>query len=154
MPTRVRVEDLGAKRAQQLAGKDRMKLRIGVLEAQAAEIHPSRPGVTVGEVAKWMEFGQPPHTPRRSWLFDWLDENVDKIVRQLGTDTMRVLFAKASEQQALSRRGTQYRQQIQGRINRRIPPPNRPGTLRRKQGDVPLKDTQVFYNAIRWEVVP
>jgi hypothetical protein len=156
MATKVRVVDHGAKRAAWLSGQPRKILRLGILPAEAAQPHTSRPGRTIGQVAVWMEYGTMDYgwnTPRRSWLFDWLDENLDRITKQLGADTHRVIFAGEDEATALGRRGTAYRQAIQGRIKRHIPPPNAPSTLERKDGTTPLIDTKLFYDSIRWEVI-
>jgi hypothetical protein len=156
MPVRVRVVDHGAERAKWLAQQPRKHLRIGILPAEAVQLHPSREGVTIGDVAVWMEYGTgmgPGSTPARSWLFDWLAENEKLITEQLATDTYRVIFAGDDEATSLGRRGTAYRQSIQGRIKRRIPPPNAPYTLLYKRGDTPLMDTKLFYDSIRWEVI-
>ena len=158
MTARVRVEDHGAKRAQRIAKQPRLKLRIGILEAEAARQHPyARSGITIGNIAFWSEYGQPyrdPPVPRRSWLFGWLDEEIDTIVKQLGADTQRVLFGGADERVALSQRGSVYRQQIEDRIRYANPfASNRPSTIRKKGFDLPLIDSEEFVESIRWEVV-
>lgn len=159
MTVKVRVEDHGAKRAQALLRQPRKKLRIGVLENEAAQPHPTRPGVTVGDVAIWMEYGtgdgRPPNTPARSFIFDWKDENIDKIAQQLATDTLRVIFSNENEVQALSKRGTMYRDWIRKRIVARPGnwKPLSPRRIREKGHDMPLIDTGLLYESIRWEVV-
>lgn len=156
MTVKVTTKDYGAKRAQALLKQPRKQLRIGILETEAAQPHPSRPGRTIGQVAVWMEYGTEDYgfnTPRRSWLFDWLDESRDLIARQLSADTMRVIFHNESESGALKKRGSAYRKKIQGRIKRHIPPPNAPYTILHKQGSTPLIDTKLFFDSIRYEVV-
>jgi hypothetical protein len=134
-----------------------MKLRVGILDAEAKQKHPSRPGVTIGQIAVAHEYGQPwrkPPTPRRSWLFDWFDENVDIIVKQLGADTHRVVMAGENEWLALSKRGSVYRQQIVDRIRYANPfKGNAAATIRSKGFDLPLIDSEEFIEAIRWEAV-
>jgi len=157
MTTRVRVEDNGAKRAMRLLKQPRMKLRVGILDAEAKQKHPVHPGVTIGQIAVAHEYGQPwrkPPTPRRSWLFDWLDEEIDQIAKQLSADTFRVLFGGADERLALSKRASVYRQQIVDRIRYANPfKGNAEATIRSKGFDLPLIDSEGFIEAIRWEVV-
>ena len=153
MTVTVVVKDHGAKRARELLKKPRKELWVGVLQAQGAQQHPS--GLTIGTIAAHMEYGTDV-VPARSWLFDWLDENVKTIVQQLAADTARVLFAKPpeSETKALSKRGGVYKRQIQQRIAA-VPgywEPLKPDTIRKKGHDWALIDTTTFINAIRYEV--
>jgi hypothetical protein len=134
----------------QLSQQPRLKLLLGILEVEAQKPHPTH-NVTIGEVAVWNEYGTP-DTPARSWLRDYVDENADLFAKQLGADTMRVIFAKENERKALSQRGSEYRKKMIGRIKRRIDPPNAPETLRRKRGNVPLIDTGTFIENLRWQV--
>ena len=156
MTTRVRIreKDNGLKRAQQLSKQPRMAIRIGVLEADAARPHPTRPGRTVGDVAVWMEYGtNDGHVPARSWLFGWLDEEIDVIAQQLGADTFRVIFGGENEWLALSKRASVYRQQIEDRIRfADVFDRNEDATVRKKGFDLPLIDTETFIESIRWEV--
>jgi len=155
---KVTVVDSGMKRAQALLKQPRKKLMLGVLPAQASQHHSK--GVTIGEVAVWMEYGfyarNGEWVEPRSWLFDWLDENINTITRQLATDTLRVLFGKPpeSEQFALEKRGGQYRRQVLDRIEfSNDIRENKPSTIRRKGGlDTPLIDTEKFINAILYKV--
>lgn len=154
MTAKIRVKDNGARRAQQLLRQPRRRLRIGVFGAQAARIHPTN-GETVGQVAVWMEHGNET-VPARSWLFDWLEENITTITRQLATDTLRVIFGKPpeSEKRALEKRGGVYVKLIVNRIHD-IPaywPPLNAVTIRKKGHDLPLVDTETFIDSIRWEV--
>lgn len=147
---KVRVVDNGAKRAIQLSQQPRKKLLLGILEPEASQPHPNA-HVSIGQVAIWNEYGTP-DTPARSWLGDYVDENADLFAKQLGADTLRVIFANEDERTALSRRGSEYRKKMIGRIKRRIPPRNKKSTLRRKKGDIPLIDTHTFIDALRWLV--
>lgn len=156
MTVRVRIEDNGAKRAQKLLQQPRKVLKVGVFGSWAAAPHPSRAGVTVGDVARWMEYGAgngPGATPARSWLFDWLDREIYDIFRDLQADTMRVLFGGADEKQALMKRGSVYRQQIEDRIRyENVFKSNAPSTIKKKGFDLPLIDTETFVESIRYEV--
>ena len=151
----IKVVDHGAKRAKALLNQPRKKLMIGVLPDQADQHHSK--GKTKGEVALWMEYGTDDgHVPARSWLHDWLDENIHDIVFQLAADTMRVLFGKPpeNEKKALSQRGTIYRRQIVDRIEfGNVLEKLAASTIRRKGGlDTPLIDTETFIDSIRWKV--
>ncbi len=155
MTVKVTVVDNGAKRAQALLKKKRKVLRVGILEREANQQHPTGDGVTIGDVAVWNEYGTDT-APARSWLFNWLDENLQDIYKQLTADTMRVVFGKPPEDEAtaLGKRGSVYRQQIEDRIRyANVFASNAPSTVRKKGFDLPLIDSETFIEAIRWEVV-
>jgi len=153
---KVTVKDNGFNRAQALLRKERKVLSLGVHPTEAAQPHPSRPGVSVGDVAVWMEYGTDDgHVPARSWLRDWVDGEADVISRQLAADTMRVLFGKPPEDEAtaLGKRGTVYRRQIIDRIRyENVLDRNEPATVATKGFDLPLIDSETFIESIRWEV--
>lgn len=155
MGVRVRIEDRGAKRAKKMAAQPRKVLRLGVLPREAALPHPSRQGVTVGDVARWNEYGTP-DTPARSWLRDWVDINERDIIQNMITDTLRLLFQKQQEgeAEALGKRGTVYRRSMIDRIRyENAFVGNRPSTIKKKGFDLPLIDTETFVESIRWDVV-
>jgi len=154
---KITVVDNGAKRASALLKQPRKTLSLGVLPEQAAQMHSN--GKTIGEIAVFHEYGfyaGSEWVPPRSWLFDWLDENINDIARQLATDTLRVLFGQPPEDEktALSKRGTMYRMQVIDRIEHgNVLRGLKSSTIRRKGGlDTPLIDTEKFINAIRWKV--
>jgi hypothetical protein len=157
MTVKVKRIDHGARRARELLRRGRLNLKVGVLQNEAQQGHPS--GHTIGQIAVWMEYGggiDEDSPPARSWLFDWLDVNYKIITKQLAADTARVIFGvpPESERKALSKRGGEYRRSIWMRIR------NVPGdweglkeaTIRKKGHSAPLIDTTTFINAIRWEV--
>jgi hypothetical protein len=148
--------DHGLKRARQLLKQPRKILRIGVLESEAAQPHPSRDGVTIGQVARWQEYGAgmgPGATPARSWLWGWFWEHYDLIYRQLAADTYRVIFAGENEALALMKRGGVYRDQIEDRIRyENVFASNAPSTIKKKGFDLPLIDTETFVESIQYEV--
>ena len=43
-------------------------ISLGVQGAEASKTYPDRPGVTVGDVARWHELGEVPGAPARAWL--------------------------------------------------------------------------------------
>jgi hypothetical protein len=153
---KVTVKDHGFNRAKTLLRQPRKVLSVGVHPSEALQPHPSKAGVTVGDVAVWMEYGTDDgHVPARSWLFDWVDQEADVISRQLATDTMRVLFGQPPEDEAvaLGKRGTVYRRQIIDRIRYENPfVSNAPATIKKKGFDLPLIDSETFIESIRWEV--
>ena len=150
---KVTVKDNGFNRAKALLRKPRKVLSLGVHPAEAAQVYPDKPGVTVGMVATVHEYGI--NVPVRSWLFGWLYEEADTITRQLAADTMRVLFGKPPESEgaALAKRGTVYRRQIIDRIHyANVFASNAPSTIKKKGFDLPLIDSELFIESIRWEV--
>jgi hypothetical protein len=158
MTVRVTVKDHGAKRARELLKRPRLSLRVGVLQEQGTQLHPS--GATIAQIAWWMEkgfFAGDRWIWPRSWLFDWLDENEKQIAKKLTAATMRVIYGQPpeSEREALGKLGTVFRRGIWYRI-RDVPAywaPLEDSTVRKKGHAAPLIETTTFINAIRWEVV-
>lgn len=150
---KVTVKDNGFNRARALLRKPRMILSVGVHPAEAAQTYPDRPSVTVGMVATVHEYGI--GVPVRSWLFGWLYEEADLISRQMAADTKRVLFGNPPESEgaALAKRGSVYRQQIEDRIRyANVFDSNADSTVAKKGFDLPLIDSELFIESIRWEV--
>jgi hypothetical protein len=147
---KIKVDDAAQKRALALLKEDRKALTIGVLPEDAVDKHPTA-DATIGEIALWSEYGTDTQ-PARSWLFDWVDAKEDEILNQLAADTYRAIFEEEEEAKLLEKRGKTYIRQINARIKRIIPPPNRPATLRRKNGTTPLIDTKVFLQSIKFKV--
>ena len=149
--TEVKVDDRALKKAIRLLGEDLKALQIGVLPEDAGKEHSE--GVTVGEVAVYNEYGTE-DIPARSWLFDFIDENVKEISTQLAADTMRLVNdPEATQESVLKKRGIEYVRRIVRRMKNSIPPPNAPATLRRKRGTTTLIDTTKLISFIKFKVV-
>ena len=151
---KVTVKDNGFNRAVVMLKKPRKVLSLGVHPAEAAQTYPGRPDVDVGDTAAMLEYGTET-APARSWLFGWLAEEIDVIVRQLAADTWRVIFGKPPESEgaALAKRGTVYRRQIIDRVRyANVFVGNAPSTIKKKGFDLPGIDSELFIESIRWEV--
>jgi hypothetical protein len=157
---KVTVKDRGAKRAKQLLAQPRKVLRVGVLPFMAGQAHPSRGGVTIGDVARWMEYGtgmgHAPDTPARSWLNDPIDAELNDIYRRIATATLRVLFGKPleNEKHALEKIGLWLQRLLVDNIRfGNAFEGNAPSTIKKKGFDLPLIDTETFIESIDYEVV-
>jgi len=78
----IRVQDRGADRLLQMAAEARgpWTVRVGVIGGQASEQH-AVDELTVADVATFHEFGL--GVPRRSFIADYVDENVPAIRKRL-----------------------------------------------------------------------
>lgn len=157
MNARIRDTDKGyaalkARLAQLAKGS---RLTVGIHEAEAdlpAEGDDS--GATLGEVAAFNEFGGPDNNPpRRSFLVDWADENLDEN-QTLFTRSMKAVAAGKlpSAEVALERLGLRFVGDIQRRIKAGIAPENRPSTVDRKGSSVPLIASGQLWTSITHEV--
>ena len=125
-------------------------LKVGVTERTAETLHP-KTGKPIGDIAFFNEYGTM-DTPARSFIRDWVDGNIDRIAKQIGTDTLRILMTDEKLEAALKKRGATYRKEIIKRIRDHIPPPNAPSTVVQKSGDTPLIDTETLIDAIIYEI--
>jgi hypothetical protein len=132
----------------------KVEFKVGILAKDGAK---DDGGLTVAELATMHEFGgsretsKGPMPPRRSFIRDWFDEEVDQVRELLLTQFLRTRAGARpsiiSEQLALK-----FRAMMQNRITRRIPPPNADSTIRQKtrkgKKDVPLVDTGILKSSI------
>ena len=153
--TRIREVDKGAnkllKAARDFGGK---VLRVGIVGGAGEEEHS--PGVTVGDIAGFHEFGDG-NNPERSWLRAWFDGDQSNIKQDVRKVTRLVLEGRMDEQQALDILGAKFVGEIQKRIADGIAPPLLEATVRRKVamgtgGATPLIATGQFRGSISWEV--
>ncbi len=148
----VTVRDRGAARLLRTLGAAQAAeaLEVGVLGDLADA--SSEEGLTVGQVAEWMEFGTPT-IPPRSWLRAYVDENEAEINRRVGIEMRAVIAGARSRRQALERVGVWIVGQIQERIARGIDPANAPSTIARKGSSTPLIDTGQLRSSIASRIV-
>jgi hypothetical protein len=160
MTARVKVTDTDKGAARMLARLlTEGRVQVGVLSApqgppgagSADDIHDDSPGLTLGELADFHEFGI--GVPRRSFLRDWVDSAEPETRRQVLNLALRLVrgefnsFAEALEQYGVWAVG-----QVQARIATNIPPPLAESTIRRKGSSVALIDTGQLRSAISYKV--
>ena len=90
--------------------------------------------------------------PERSFLRSAWDKNVRKYERALQKQAGQVIDGKATAKQAIGRVAEKALGDIVRGINRGIPPPNAPATIRRKGSSKPLIDTGQLKMAIKVKV--
>src|SRR5262245_20440620 len=74
LPSGMRISDKDRGAAARITALlDQGVLKVGILEAEAAEEHEDADGATVGEIAEIHEFGL--GVPQRSFLRGWVDED-------------------------------------------------------------------------------
>jgi hypothetical protein len=132
------IEALKARIAAATGG---VRLTVGIHEADAsAPAEGEDSDVTLGDVAAFNEFGGPDdNPPRRSFLADWADENVDEHKELMRRSARAVIKGQVpSVRVAFERLGLRFVGEIQQRIKGGIEPENRPSTVERKGSSTPL----------------
>lgn len=139
-----RIEDL----RRQLLRIKKTKIIVGVQGQNAARVHPlGRQGQTVGEVAIANHYGTT-NVPARPFL---------TIAKQRHAAQIKRVFAAAvksgREPQVVGELvGAYVVGLVQETISDRIPPPNAPSTIEKKQSDTPLIDTGILRQSIDFVV--
>jgi hypothetical protein len=108
-------------------------------------------GITVLDVANWMEFGTAT-VPARSFIRAWFDENKERANRTLVALLWSVIDGKLTKAQMLAVLGLRFVAQIQLRISDGIPPPLKQATIDRKGSSVPLISTGQLRSSITHRV--
>lgn len=140
------------------AKKGGTKVFVGFLRS-SGEYKPRSGGerqgqpVTVAQIAAIHEFGAPgAGIPERSFMRGAIDQNgpaLEKFMRRL---TLEILLGKSTRKRAFGILGEFVKNLMKRTIQRGVPPPNAPETIRRKGSSKPLIDTGQMINSIDWEV--
>jgi hypothetical protein len=146
----VRVIDRGASRVLRELGATGPAVEVGVIGDAAGA--SALGGVTVAQVAEWLELGTAT-VPARSWLRGYVDEHEAEIQARVSLEMRAVLSGSRTREQALARVGIWIVGQIQERISRGIAPPNAPSTIARKGSSTPLINTGQLRSSITSRVV-
>lgn len=148
---KIHVIDRGATKMLRLWQSKAPSLHVGVIGAEADEIHTDGTA-TIGEIAAIHEFGL--GVPRRSFLGDFVDANAAALSASWSTVQEAGRAAGRPSITAYERFGAWVVGQIQKRIAAHIPPPLAPSTIEAKGSSTPLIDTGALRGAITYKVVP
>jgi hypothetical protein len=146
---------LDALKARIAATAAGVRLTVGIHEAegdQPAEGDDS--DATLIEVAAYNEFGGPDdNPPRRSFIADWADENVDEHKELVRRSAQAVVQGKLpSMHVALDRLGLRFVGEIQMRIKGGISPENAASTIEQKGSSTPLIAGGQLWTAVTHQV--
>jgi hypothetical protein len=110
-------------------------------------------GVLVAHYGAINEFGSANgHVPERSFMRSTFDNTVGKL-NDLRTRLVDgVIEGKIDARTAGNLLGEQHQQDIQKTITSGVPPPNAPGTIKRKGSSGTLRDTMLMHNSIRYVI--
>lgn len=121
-----------------------------------------RSGGFVGGAITFLPRGDPrsigktrPHLiriPERSFMRSAFDKNVKKYYRAAGRETKKAILGRQSPGQAIGRLGEIALADIRRQINRGIPPPLKPATIKRKRSSKPLIHTAQLKQALTVKV--
>lgn len=137
-------------RAGQVAGA------VGVFGEKAAETHPLRENITVGEVAIINEYGSKrAGVPRRSFLKSTFDGNRGRIQQLIATGVRRIVEgADITPEQMFHDVGEKIANAVKQTIARGdVPPPDAPRTVRDKGHDETLVNTGALEHAIDHTII-
>jgi hypothetical protein len=137
------------------------RLTVGIHEAEGGAPAEEGDGATLLEVASYNEFGGPAteakplgNPPRRSFLADWADANVDDHRESMRKAAVAVVKGKIADMPtALNRLGLLFVGQIQERIKANIAPENADSTIERKGSSTPLINGGQLWQSVKHEVV-
>ena len=107
---------------------------------------------TVLEIAASNEFGL--GVPRRSFIADWFDQNLQKNEQFIVRMMKAVASGKLTKERAFELIGLKFQGDIQKRISAGIPPANAPATIKAKGSSTPLIDTGQLRQSITYVVNP
>jgi hypothetical protein len=132
-------------------------LTVGIHEAEAGQpAEGSDDGATLLDIASFNEFGGPAteskplgNPPRRSFLQDWADENVDENRALMTKAATAVMQGRVADMPtALNRLGLLFVGQIQERIKAGIAPEQADSTAERKGSSTPLIDGGQLWQSV------
>lgn len=127
------------------------EIDVGVHSDDANHTHGDGEGVTIGDVATWMEFGTRT-VPARSFIRAWFDEKHTEVQAILKQELGAAMRGDRPLSQACERAALRLEASVKGRIRQHIPPPLSPVTIARKGSSTPLIDTGQLIQAIRARV--
>lgn len=139
------------------------QIEIGILEAEGAEAKKlpgggTASGVTVLDVATWMEFGYHHAAGNfevlpRSFVRAWFDHN-ERAIRELVARVMKsVIAGKIDKEQALERIGLWAAGGMQKWIaDGKVTPPLAQSTIDAKGSSVPLEDSGQLRTSVTFRV--
>lgn len=126
-----------------------VSVKVGIMGSEAAELKTNgKKGTTVAQIATYHEFGY--GVPRRSFLRDYFDQeiyDVFKIVAQAVGRAAKKGLALYTVGEFI---GLLTTAKIRSRIDRHIPPPLHPTTIRRKGSSTPLVNTGQLKSSITY----
>lgn len=154
MPSVAQIRDIdrGLKALLERLAKGETEITVGI-HSQDGEVEKKgdSEGVRLIDVAAAHEFGL--GVPRRSFIADWQDQNVELHNKQI------VAMAKAivrgtvpSAEVAAARLANLWVAEVQKRIVSGISPPLAPETIRRKKSSTPLIDTGQLRSSVAYAV--
>lgn len=97
-------------------------------------------GLTVGEVAVFLNFGTET-IPPRPFITEAHDENQKVMLKYIEQLKKKIVEGKMTVERALELMGLRHCSQIVKKINSNMPPPNALSTIARKGSDHTLVDT-------------
>jgi hypothetical protein len=131
---------------------------MGILEADGAKAKKPwpeeaevEPGLTVIDVANWMEFGTDDDPPR-SFIRKWFDEASPKMREDFVKLMQSVVRGTRTKEQILELLGQRAVGEIQARISAGIDPPNTLATRKRKGSSKPLIASGQLRSSITYAV--
>lgn len=146
-----KVIDRGWKRIKrELAKAKGAKVKIG-LQADAGQHREGR--IDIVQLAAIHEFGAPRRgIPERPFIRSTADEQRESMFRTTRAELDKIYTGRSDVAKSLSVMGQIMQDKIIAKINSGIPPPNRPGTIRKKGSSKTLVDTGQLKQSVRWQL--
>ena len=104
-------------------GGKQAEITVGIHAKEGGETHEGNEGVSILDVAQWLEFGTPVRPPL-SFVRGWFDENRDRCNKMIVAMMASVIAGKRTREQALQLLGVQFAAEMQARMARGIHVPD------------------------------
>lgn len=124
---------------------------VGIHASAGAAGKKGSTGMTLLDVAIANEYGTDT-IPARAFVRGYVDENEEKINRQIRVTASRIVQGKVGRRVGLERLGQALAGGMKARIAQGIAPANAASTIRRKGSAKPLIDTGQLRSAINYQV--
>jgi hypothetical protein len=125
-----------------------MQVRVGLHGEEGAETHEGS-NLTISAIAAFHEFGY--GVPRRSFLGDWFDQNVDRNQQIISTIYKQAIHGQDYEPEFLRQIGAVFVGDVQRRISMGlVTPPLSAARIKAKGSSIPLIHTGQLRSSLRY----
>ena len=128
-------------------GGKRAEITVGIPAKAGGEQHEGGKGVTILDVAQWLEFGTDVRPPL-AFVRGWFDDNKGRCNEMIAAMMKSVLAGKRTREQALQLLGAKFAAEMQARMAAGIHVPD----WHEVPGHTPGIDTGQTRSAITFEV--
>lgn len=129
------------------------KISVGLHEEQGSALHPEADGETIFDIAAANHFGVPSNNvPARPFVSHWFDTHINDISENINDIFTALINKQIKPNKTLEIYSQELLDSMKADITNKIYVPNKPSTLKRKQGDTPLIDSSVLFDSLKYKI--